>query len=78
MFFWTWLSEKWNQRFAIGIIAQIWVLPLLIALEVLTPHVPHFNWVKFGISSLIVGYPFVHAVLGLIQFPSLIARVSSN
>jgi len=32
LLFWTWVSEKINQRMLIGLISQIWVLPLLIAL----------------------------------------------
>lgn len=64
LLFWTWLSEKLNQRFLIGLVSQIWVIPLLIALEVLPAHVPHAQWVRYAISSLIVGYPYVHAILG--------------
>ncbi|TVY27419.1 putative transporter [Lachnellula hyalina] len=63
LLFWTWLSEKLNQRFLIGLVSQIWVIPLLIALEVLPAHVPHAQWVRYAISSLIVGYPYVHAIL---------------
>jgi hypothetical protein len=62
--FWTWLSEKWNQRFLIGLMSQLWAIPLLIALETLPKTFPHSNWVRYAISSLIVGYPYVHAILG--------------
>lgn len=72
LLFWTWLSEKINQRFLVGLISQIWVIPLLIALEVLPAKFPHSNWVRYAISSLIVGYPYVHAILGKpISYPSL-------
>lgn len=63
LLFWTWASEKINQRFLIGLIAQFWTLPLLIALETLPPHFPHSNWVKWTLSTLIVGFPYPHAVI---------------
>ncbi|TVY59252.1 putative transporter [Lachnellula cervina] len=63
LLFWTWLSEKINQRFIVGLFSQIWVIPLLVALEVLPTKFPHSQWVRYGISSLIVGYPYVHAIL---------------
>ncbi len=62
--FWTWLSEKINQRFLVGLVSQIWAIPLLIALETLPKTFAHANWVRFAISSLVVGYPYVHAILG--------------
>lgn len=64
LLFWTWLSEKINQRFLVGLMSQIWVIPLLIALETLPKTFPNSNWVRFAISSLVVGYPYVHAILG--------------
>jgi Major Facilitator Superfamily len=61
--FWAWLSEKLNQRMLIGLMAEIWVLPLLIALEVI-PHVFHeSNWARWALSTLLIGYPFADAVL---------------
>ncbi|TVY42563.1 putative transporter [Lachnellula subtilissima] len=63
LLFWTWLSEKVNQRFLVGLVSQIWVIPLLIALEVLPAKFPHAQWVRYAITSLIVGYPYVHAIL---------------
>src|ERR1700753_851130 len=63
LLFWTWVSEKFNQRMLIGLISQIWVLPLLIALETLPPVFPGANWAKWVLSTLIIGYPYAHAVL---------------
>jgi MFS family permease len=63
LLFWTWVSEKLNQRMLIGLISQIWVLPLLIALEVLPPKFPGSNWSKWVLSTLVIGYPYAHAVL---------------
>lgn len=47
----------------IGLISQIYALPLLVALEVLPPQFPGSNWAKWTISTLIIGYPYAHAVL---------------
>jgi hypothetical protein len=63
LLFWTWVSEKLNQRILIGLISQVYVLPLLIALEVLPTKFPGSNWAKWTISTLIIGYPYAHAVL---------------
>lgn len=64
LLFWTWASEKMNQRLLVGLIAQFWTLPLLIALELLPKTFHNANWVRYIIATLIVGYPYAHAVLG--------------
>ncbi|PMD36933.1 MFS general substrate transporter [Hyaloscypha variabilis F] len=61
--FWTWASEKLNQRFLVGLMSQVWAIPLLIALETLPVKFAHSNWVRYAISSLIFEYPYVHAIL---------------
>ena len=64
LLFWTWFSEKTNQRLFIGLVSQLWTIPLLVALEALPETFSHANWVRFSISSLVVGYPYAHAMLG--------------
>ncbi|PVI05873.1 MFS general substrate transporter [Periconia macrospinosa] len=61
LLFWTWLSEKLNQRFLIGLMSQIWALPLVVALKVIPAHAS--PWARFSISTLLVGHPYVHAIL---------------
>jgi hypothetical protein len=61
LLFWTWLSEKINQRFLVGLVSQIWALPLLIALELIPGSTSH--WAKWALSVLLVGSPYVHAIL---------------
>lgn len=61
LLFWTWVSEKVNQRFIVGLVSQIWVLPLLIALELIPGSTS--AWTKWALSTLLVGYPYVHAIL---------------
>jgi len=61
LLFWTWLSERINQRFLVGLMSQVWALPLLIALEVLPTKASH--WARYVLSILLVGNPYVHAIL---------------
>ena len=63
LLFWTWVSEKINQRVLINLVTQFWTLPLLVALVALPPVFPNSNWAKWVISTLIVGYPYIHAIL---------------
>ncbi|PSN61237.1 MFS general substrate transporter [Corynespora cassiicola Philippines] len=61
LLFWTWLSERVNERFLIGLVSQIWALPLLIAMEVLPAGAS--PWARWALSSLMVGHPYVHAII---------------
>jgi hypothetical protein len=55
----------------IGLISQIWVIPLIVALETLPTKFHGDKWVRFAITSLIVGYPYAHAMLGKENNPNL-------
>ncbi|KAI8934985.1 hypothetical protein NX059_008651 [Plenodomus lindquistii] len=61
LLFWTWVSERINQRFLVCLVSQIWVLPLLIALEFLA--VGASPWARWTLATLVVGHPYVHAIL---------------
>lgn len=61
LLFWTWVSEKVNERFLLAVVSQVWALPLLIALEVLPAATS--PWVKWALSVLLVGAPYFHAVI---------------
>ena len=61
LLFWTWLSEKINNRFVIVMVTQLWVLPLLIALDLLPSDAS--KWARYAITALLVGYPYCHAIL---------------
>jgi len=61
LLFWTWLSEKLNSRFLVALVSQIWALPLVIALELLPATAS--PWTRWAISTLMVGHPYVHAIL---------------
>ncbi|KAF2028601.1 phthalate transporter [Setomelanomma holmii] len=61
LLFWTWLSERWNERFITAMMSQIWALPLLVSLAVLPKSTG--PWVKWALCSLLVGHPYMHAIL---------------
>lgn len=61
LLWWTWVSEKTNQRFFTGLVSQIWALPILVALETISGTTG--PWVKWGLSMLLVGHPYVHAII---------------
>jgi hypothetical protein len=61
LLFWTWVSERLNDRFLVGLVSQIWALPLLIALELLAPNASH--WAKYVLAIMVVGHSYVHAIL---------------
>lgn len=61
LLFWTWVSERFNQRLLLGVVAEVWNLVLLIALEVLPTG--GGAWPKWAILTLLVGSPYIHAVV---------------
>lgn len=60
LLFWTWLSERINERFLLSTVSQLWTLPLLLILLVLP--VAAGEWVRYSFIALLVGFPYVHAV----------------
>lgn len=62
LIFWTWLSEKINNRFLIILMCQFYMLPLLVSLELLPATAS--PWAKYTLSIMMVGYPYVHAIIG--------------
>ena len=58
---WTWLSEKLNERFLLGTVSQLWVLPLLIAEVCLPPS--RSPWATWVLTILVYGQPYVHAII---------------
>lgn len=58
---WTWVSEKTDQRFLVGLVSQFWALPILILLETISGSTA--SWIKWGLSSLMVGHPYIHAII---------------
>ncbi|QIW97774.1 hypothetical protein AMS68_003292 [Peltaster fructicola] len=61
LLFWTWLSEKLNERFLLATVSQFWCLPLLISLAVLPPS--RSSWTVWTLTTLLFGQPYVHAII---------------
>lgn len=52
---WTWISEKWNNRFLIVLMCQIWMFPMILALELLPNGAS--AWARYALSILQYGFP---------------------
>ena len=63
LIFWTWISEKINNRYLIILYCQIWVLPLVVGLETL-PAGKSYAWSRYVLNMMLVGFPYVHAIIG--------------
>ncbi|PLN82261.1 MFS general substrate transporter [Aspergillus taichungensis] len=61
LLFWSWVSERFNQRFLLGVVSEVWCLVLLIALVVLPDDAS--PWARWIINVLLIGAPYVHAVV---------------
>lgn len=68
LLFWNFLAEKINERFLLAIMSQIWVLPCLIALEVLPAD--RSAWTQWILAVLIYAEPYFH--------PMIVAITSRN
>ena len=60
LLFWVRVSERFNERFIICTVNSLWILPPLIALEVLPAgNAGHLRWARYTCTILIVGSPYV-------------------
>ena len=60
LLWWTWLSEKINERFLLATISQLWVIPCLAAFVALPDT--RSPWTNYALSVLTFGMPYFHAV----------------
>ena len=75
--FWAWLSEKFNSRFLIILVAQLWCLPLVIALKVL-PGGSAFVWARYVLNFLLIGFPYIHPILGEYDLSRMEATIDQS
>ncbi|KAJ5885013.1 hypothetical protein N7495_009523 [Penicillium taxi] len=61
LLFWTWISERFNQRLLLGVVTEVWALVLLIALETLPED--KSAWVRWVLITLLIGMPYIHAII---------------
>lgn len=62
LIFWSWVSERINNRFLIVLYYSFWCLPLFIALAILPDDAE--RWARYTIIILIMGYPYVYSIMG--------------
>ena len=64
LLFWTYVSEKFNERLLLCLATQIWCFPLILALELLPAgQSGSVRWGRYACTTLVVGSPYVHAIL---------------
>ena len=56
MLFITWFSERVNQRSLVGFVAQLWILPCLIAMLLLPATAS--KWASFAVVTTLLSYPY--------------------
>lgn len=57
----SWVSKKFNERAIISSISNLWMLPFFIALVTLKDNTS--PWVRYGLLTGILSYPYCHAIL---------------
>ncbi|OQE05194.1 hypothetical protein PENVUL_c026G09445 [Penicillium vulpinum] len=58
--FWSWVSEKINNRMAIVLFYSFWIFPLLMALELMPATASPWTW--YAVTVLVIGFPYVHSI----------------
>ncbi|CBF83667.1 hypothetical protein AN2959.2 [Aspergillus nidulans FGSC A4] len=61
LLFWTWVSERFDVRFLLGIVSEVWCLVPLIALAVLPDNTS--PWALWILNVILIGAPYVHAII---------------
>ncbi|CAI7591859.1 unnamed protein product [Penicillium glandicola] len=58
--FWSWVSEKINNRMIIVLFYSFWVFPLILALELMPASASAWSW--YAVTVLVIGFPYVHSI----------------
>ncbi|KAL4765580.1 putative transporter [Aspergillus foveolatus] len=61
LLFWTWVSERFDVRFFLGIVSEVWCLVPLIALAVSPDNTS--PWALWILNVILIGAPYVHAIV---------------
>ncbi|KAF4119913.1 Major Facilitator Superfamily [Geosmithia morbida] len=56
----SWVSVKFKERAIVSSVANIWMLPFLIALVALSNP---SHWLRYGLLTGILSYPYCHAIV---------------
>ncbi|KAL4962396.1 major facilitator superfamily domain-containing protein [Aspergillus stella-maris] len=58
--FWSWISERINNRMAVVGFYSLWCLPLLLALELLPASASPWSW--YTVTIMLIGFPYIHSI----------------
>ncbi|KAH8758988.1 major facilitator superfamily domain-containing protein [Diaporthe sp. PMI_573] len=61
LLFVTWVSRRLQERAIVSSFANIWIFPWVLALVVLPASAS--PWVRYGILTALLSYPYCHAIL---------------
>lgn len=75
LIFWTWTSEKINNRMAVVFFYSVWCFPLLLALELLPANSSAWSW--YALTALLIGFPYIHSINGTSECWS-VGRFNAN
>ncbi|SPO01798.1 related to putative tartrate transporter [Cephalotrichum gorgonifer] len=60
LLFWTWYSEKINNRGAVVLFYCFWTFVLLLVLELLPSTASPWAW--YTVTVFLIGYPYIHSI----------------
>lgn len=63
MLIFTYFSEIWNQRSYLGLLAQFWIFPNIIALAVLPKEAS--SWVRYAVVTVLLSWPSRESTFGI-------------
>ncbi|KAL3456370.1 major facilitator superfamily domain-containing protein [Aspergillus heterothallicus] len=58
--FWSWFSERVNNRMGVVLFYSFWCLPLLLALELLPSSASAWSW--YTVTIMLIGFPYIHSI----------------
>ncbi|KAL3491846.1 major facilitator superfamily domain-containing protein [Aspergillus germanicus] len=58
--FWSWFSERVNNRMGVVLFYSFWCLPLLLALELLPSSSSAWSW--YAVTVMLIGFPYIHSI----------------
>ncbi|KAL2857226.1 major facilitator superfamily domain-containing protein [Aspergillus pseudoustus] len=60
LIFWSWFSERVNNRMGVVLFYSFWCLALLLALELLPSSASPWSW--YTCTIMMIGFPYIHSI----------------
>lgn len=61
LLFWSWMSEKINNRMAIAEVYSAWCFAGLMAFELMPDSSSPWAW--YAVTVLMIGFPYIHSIM---------------